>query len=210
MNKLNYGNYNASISDIAFSATNGYSDPASELETRKQLSYPLKEVKDFVNNTVTEKNGEAVQLLVTNDNKLQYRTTPEGTPVDIQGLDMSTVINTIYPVGSIYMSVSNTNPSTLFAGTTWTQLKDRFLLGAGDTYSGGSTGGEATHTLTINEIPSHSHSGVVTPSVRGVNPNGGDWELNWYNNSSTNNAGGGQAHNNMPPYLVVYMFKRTA
>ena len=87
MNKLNYGNYNASISDIAFSATNGYSDPASELETRKQLSYPLKEVKDFVNNTVAEdSNGDAVQLLVTSDDTLQYRTAPDATPVDISGV----------------------------------------------------------------------------------------------------------------------------
>ena len=86
MNKLNYGNYNASISDIAFSSTNGYSDPASELETRKQLSYPLKEVKDFVNNTVTEdSNGDAVQLLVTAGNALQYRIAPDATPVNISG-----------------------------------------------------------------------------------------------------------------------------
>lgn len=85
MEKLNYGNYNSSISDIAFSATNGYSDPASELETRKQLSYPLKEVKDFVNNTVSEKDGEAVQLVVTDTNALQYRTSPDGDLVDVSG-----------------------------------------------------------------------------------------------------------------------------
>ena len=55
----------------------------------------------------------------------------------------STIFDDIYPVGSIYMSVNNTNPSNLFGGT-WTQLKDRFLLGAGSTYTNGSTGGSAT------------------------------------------------------------------
>jgi hypothetical protein len=55
MEKLNYGNYNSSITDIAYSATNGYSNPASELETRKQLSYPLKEIKDCINNTLASK-----------------------------------------------------------------------------------------------------------------------------------------------------------
>ena len=87
MNKLSYGNYNSSISDFAFDETNGYNDPTSPTETRKQLSFPLKEVKDFVNNTVTEdSNGDAVQLLVTEDNTLQYRTAPDATPVDISGV----------------------------------------------------------------------------------------------------------------------------
>lgn len=79
------------------------------------------------------------------------------------------LIDTIYPVGSIYISISSTSPSTLFSGTTWEQLKDRFLLGAGDTYSANATGGAASvsytpagtvggHTLTVTEIPSHNHS----------------------------------------------------
>ena len=65
-------------------------------------------------------------------------------------------IDQVYPVGSIYMSTTNTNPSIIFGGT-WEQIKDRFLLSAGDTYEAGSMGGEANHTLTINEMPSHSH-----------------------------------------------------
>ena len=62
-----------------------------------------------------------------------------------------------YPVGSIYLSVNNTNPSELFGGT-WERIKDKFLLASGDTYSNGSTGGSATHTLTTNEMPSHKHT----------------------------------------------------
>ena len=68
-----------------------------------------------------------------------------------------TMLNAVYPVGSIYMSVNSTSPSSLFGGT-WVQLKDRFLLGAGDTYSAGATGGAATHTLTAAEMPGHTHT----------------------------------------------------
>jgi len=85
MNKLSYGSYSSDITDIAFSSTNGYTDPSSELETRKQFSTPLKEIKDFVNNTVTvDSNDNAVQLVVTEENKLQYKTDPGSTPVDIE------------------------------------------------------------------------------------------------------------------------------
>ena len=67
------------------------------------------------------------------------------------------IINLVYPVGSIYMSVNNVSPAT-FIGGTWEQLKDRFLLGAGSSYSAGSTGGAATHTLTTAQMPSHTHT----------------------------------------------------
>lgn len=125
------------------------------------------------------------------------------------GVVKSELIDIVYPIGSIYMSAVATSPATLFGGS-WTQLKDRFLLGAGDTYTNGDTGGEATHTLTISEIPSHSHS--YTTRDRGAEtsgPAGGGW---WYDtaSASTSSAGGGQAHNNMPPYLVVYMWRRIA
>lgn len=122
----------------------------------------------------------------------------------------------IYPVGSIYMSVNSTNPSNLFGGT-WTQLKDRFLLGAGSTYTNGSTGGEASHTLTVNEMPSHSHPQYVTVSSGGSLSANCDYDSYSSGNArksaqnvSTDPTGGGNSHNNMPPYLVVYMWKRTS
>ena len=114
-----------------------------------------------------------------------------------------------YPVGSIYISVNNTNPSTLFGGT-WVQLKDRFLLGAGDTYSNGATGGEAEHTLTIDEMPSHSHSYKIGATNSNHSGSDGYHYLAQNNNANTGSTGGDQPHNNMPPYLVVYMWKRTA
>ena len=148
---------------------------------------------------------------------------------DENGQNKKEIRDLIYPVGSIYMSINNTNPSTLFGGT-WEQLKDRFLLGAGTTYTNGNTGGSATVTLTTAQLPSHAHepvdgsgygfltykeSGGVTRSRFASGTSGGythqtttqaDLEFS----ANTANTGSGNAHENMPPYLVVYMWKRTA
>lgn len=122
--------------------------------------------------------------------------------------------NLIYPVGSIYMSTVNVDPGTIFGGT-WERLKDRFLLGAGDTYTAGDTGGEATHTLTVNEMPSHTHS-LKGGSSSSINDYFGGSTENYgiysggtsQSGDNITNTGGGAAHNNMPPYLVVYMWRR--
>lgn len=130
-------------------------------------------------------------------------------------------IDQIYPVGSIYMSTTNTNPSTIFGGT-WEQIKDRFLLSAGDTYEAGSTGGEASHTLTIEEMPRHSHELIddvynTAADLAARGDNGGSYNrlpnfslTNSYSHVKAANAGGNKPHENMPPYLTVYMWKRTA
>lgn len=126
-----------------------------------------------------------------------------------------------FPVGSIYMSLSSTNPSTYFGGT-WTQIKDRFLLGAGNTYTAGNTGGEASHTLTTSELPDMGKFLSLNWKDQnvhntGIFGNGGmktqdrtasygnDFGEHW-----TTVCGGKQAHNNMPPYYVVYIWRRTA
>lgn len=67
------------------------------------------------------------------------------------------ILEQIYPVGAIYISTSNTSPSSIFGGT-WEKIEDRFLLASGNTYDNGATGGEATHTLTENEMPNHAHN----------------------------------------------------
>lgn len=124
------------------------------------------------------------------------------------------IVDLIYPVGSIYMSVNTANPATLFGGT-WEQIKDTFLLSAGDTYKAGATGGEAAHTLTLNEIPKHQH--YLTNS----NSGGSSSDYSSYGvqatsnvgygaNVSTNYVGGSTSHNNMPPYLTVYVWKRVS
>lgn len=123
-----------------------------------------------------------------------------------------------YPVGAIYISTVSTSPASLFGGT-WEQLKDRFLLGAGDTYSAGSSGGEAAHALTVNEMPPHQHPMYADAEFSAYNTgNNNEWKQALINASNpvtldymrTGSSGGGWAHNNMPPYLTVYMWKRVA
>lgn len=157
-------------------------------------------------------------------------------------------INAVYPIGSIYMSVNDTKPSTLFGGT-WERLKGRFLIGAGTnteansngdygdlgrgdpTFAGGETGGEYWHQLTTREMPEHHHDtndwtmvankdavkirtdfGAkcieinaedtnIVPNIKSTKNEDGN---------ATGDTGGDGKHSNMPPYLAVYMWKRTA
>lgn len=126
-------------------------------------------------------------------------------------VNTSDLIDLIYPVGSIYMSANNVSPANLFGGT-WEQIKDKFLLSAGDTYNAGDEGGEATHILTIDEMPKHNHTwGWRNSAASGNNT----WSSAGSDKTGTSsdiigNTGGGKPHNNMPPYLAVYMWKRTA
>lgn len=129
--------------------------------------------------------------------------------------DNADILNLVYPVGSIYLSVNEVNPSTLFGFGEWEMIKDTFLLGAGDTYQAGSTGGEATHTLTTSEMPSHSHNTYQIANFPNGNvDNRGGYGYTEVANSRTaygsvvSYTGGSQPHNNMPPYLTVYIWKR--
>ncbi len=81
-------------------------------------------------------------------------------------------------------------------------LKDRFVLGAGGSYAVGATGGEAAHTLTVNEMPSHSHSGGASWSSAHAGGTSSDGPA-FVNVGSTSSAGGGASHNNMPPYYAL-------
>ena len=136
-----------------------------------------------------------------------------------------------YPVGAIYISTVSTSPASLFGGI-WERLKDRFLLASGDTYAAGATGGEAAHGLTTEELPEitgqiYSGTGidssglgtfrgaagcmsVVSARNQGI-PTGSTWPSGSTGYAYVNMAfGGNAAHNNMPPYLAVYMWQRVA
>ena len=90
---------------------------------------------------------------------------------------VQTIINFMYPIGSLYWSKNSTDPSTLFGGT-WTRVKDKFILAAGDTYGVGATGGAATVKLTTNQIPSHSHT-RGTMNITGTISAPGWFEAGW-------------------------------
>jgi len=155
----------------------------------------------------------------------------------------------IYPVGSIYMSTVSTNPATLFGFGTWEAMPaGRVLLAQGKsdwgtTYEAGSSGGEATHQLTVGELPSHGHSASTNTanltgnansiginydevSVSGIISKNRGNDYGGTNNDhnktgflinashshtvTINNTGSNQAHNNLQPYIAVYIWKRTA
>ena len=130
---------------------------------------------------------------------------------------MRSVLDFFYPVGTIYTTEDKDfNPSTRWGGK-WELIKDRMIIGAGNSYAVKSTGGEATHTLTGKEIPPHNH--VATFRIQWYNDaRNGPMFSGWgasnaqvdYQTQYTGYAGEGHAHNNLPPYYSAYIWRRTA
>ena len=107
------------------------------------------------------------------------------------GMDKQSVIDAVYPVGSLYWSSKDTDPSTLFGGT-WVQIKDRFVLACGDTYtSSGATGGASSVTLSVSNMPSHDHT--FTPSGK-ITMDSHSHGLNNHTHSFSGTTGGMSAN----------------
>lgn len=183
--------------------------------------------------------ARAVDKLATiNTDEQARRTTPifdwSKNDFNVNGtlkVNNTNIFDLIYPVGSIYISVNSTNPKVLFGGT-WERIMERFLFGCGDErYPAGHTGGEEQHVLTVEEMPSHkghlssgiagtapmgkgNYKGYLNSSVMTPFPEGNYRGWNVYLGNEMHPAseavGEGWAHNNMPPYLCVYIWKRTA
>lgn len=143
-----------------------------------------------------------------------------GGEVQINGTN---IFDKIYPVGSIYINATNsTNPATLLGFGTWSSFgAGRVLVGIDssdtDFDTSQETGGAKTHTLTTTELPSHTHTHTVQTgrsfsSSIGNAPvvQGSDNTVLSSSAVTTSSTGGGSAHNNLQPYIVVYMWKRTA
>lgn len=139
-----------------------------------------------------------------------------GNGIETRKLTWKNLLNKLYPVGCIYQSASSTSPAS-FLGGTWAQIKDTFILAAGDTYEAGSTGGEAKHTLTLSEMPAHTHrlwiegktyeaQGMTLVTSISANQHTVDVSQNLWMDSK----GGSESHNNMPPYLTAYIWERIA
>lgn len=126
-----------------------------------------------------------------------------------------------FPIGYIYLSMTNTNPGNIFGGT-WTQISGRFLY---CTTTSKTTGGSTTtgsHTLTINEMPSHGHSWRGTNATYSLVTDNGNYPFKMQEDKKTNwtgttsnieKTGGGAGHThpqNLPPYMSCYAWYRTA
>lgn len=137
---------------------------------------------------------------------------------DLSLLQKNRLMDKVWPVGSIYLSLDATDPSVRFGGV-WERIKDTFLLAAGDNYEAGDTGGEASVELHETEMPAHSHNFSYASAEHESFPYsseavGGQY-INFYlgtantgNRIGIANAGDGQPHNNMPPYLAVHIWTR--
>ena len=135
---------------------------------------------------------------------------------DVNGENRKEIRDLIYPIGSIYLSVNNVNPTNLFGGTWVAFGTGRTLVGVDTSQTEFNTvektGGEKTHTLTINEMPSHNHDSNGWASVT---DGSGNYNVFGAMNGGgklvpTRNTGGGQPHNILQPYITCYMWKRTA
>lgn len=155
---------------------------------------------------------------------------PDGT-IEAADFAPNAIVEAVYPIGSIYMSVNNISPAMQFGGT-WESINDVFLMCGGSTYGHGTTGGNATHihatgdcTLTIAQMPSHAHAFYVNIQHSDGVATSGESLTSGLQRSGrrrytdiTNSNGSGQAHNhgntssssNLPPYLTVYTWKRIA
>ena len=143
------------------------------------------------------------------------------------------ILDTLCPIGKWWISSDPTDPGKLVGGT-WEREKGKFILAADDsTYKAGDTGGEAEHVLTVDEMPNHTHrfqlnnesdpgylpkgsnpQAICTgKSINSSSPTNGvftDKKGSWSQIRGIEQTGGGKAHNNMPPYIAVYVWKRTA
>lgn len=186
-----------SLSDLP-NTTDGLT--SSELKTR--FDKAGMDLKDYLNATLTEELDTKIGSIENQANNLAY----------LVSFIQETMLNylDVYPVGAIYISTVNINPGTLFGGT-WERIEDTFLLASGSTYGAGTTGGEATHTLTVNEMPAHQHR-LTIEGGGSMHASGVRWttgsNLRQYAGDMIESTGGGQAHNNMPPYLAVFVWER--
>ena len=185
------------------------------------------------NKQITANNSEKLNNVAASEYALKTDTVLNSEKLG--GKTLAEIMLALYPVGSIYMSVNSTSPASLFGGT-WEQIHGRFLLASGspdantDNWFGnitggwnavlGSTGGQDYHKLTINEIPLHDHNLIRQQwySADQVHSSASYSIFSWKTeeggstsssyNGTVEATGGDNAHNNMPPYLAVYMWKR--
>lgn len=199
--------------DTALSSTS--TNPVQNKVIKSALGKKLNKSGGTLTGAITTK---GIKLTSGTDFGSSLPSSLQSNQLFFQTLGSNYILDNVYPVGSIYMSVNSTNPTNLFGGT-WEQIQGRFLFGMNSSYPAGSTGGEITHKLTNAEMPAHAH--YMAAGNSGApdtwTPDAGSYLVDsvtdnkhtWWAQIGMNEAGGSEAHNNMPPYLSVYIWKRT-
>ncbi len=200
----------------------------------------LDEYGNFIDSkSITSENNESNNG--TSDEKVLERIS--SLEEQMKNLHSNTfLLDKVYPIGCVYISISNTDPSTLFGGTWETYGQGRTLVGVGTgndgsidkTFTANSTGGEYNHILSVSEMPKHTHqSRVWVPgSFSATDITSGRFKglagircesyyseiINVYSEGGDIQGGGtgvlysgeSQPHNNIQPYITVYMWKRVS
>lgn len=238
---INANSTDVVISDVVFSASFPYDIKFEITDSFNATAIETTELRTGFKLVHYNKNKSAIALGKTSEATTNQKLLEVALPLELVDEGKSSILDLIYPVGSIYMSTNNVSPQTFFGGT-WQPIEDTFLLSAGSTYAAGATGGEAEHTLIEDEIPAHTHgskslsgtfrlrkstgnaneitntSGIVssaaysttTTTITNSSTAYGQQTITINATHEHNSVGEGLAHNNMPPYLVVYMWERTA
>jgi hypothetical protein len=202
------------VFDVAYGALDKASTPelartALDVYSTSEVYTKVETDQDFIN-----ANG---------DQMIGHLQVPPGATGSqaMQASEITTLIETrlgeVWPIGSIYLTLGGTSPSTMLPGTTWELIAaGTFLAAAGTGYVRGATGGEAQHTLTLAEMPSHDHG--MDANARVENDTGGETYSHqtgtgpYYFDTQAfvYSQGSDQPHENRPPYLAVDMWQRTA
>ena len=217
------GDVAINITDGEFYAVKDYDEIGASIGTsedtallREELAKKITELEKKVNSNTTNIENNTLSI---NNSKQELES------------KINSNFDKVYPVGSIYISTSSANPSTIYGGTWERYGQGKTLVGLNESETEFSTvnkiGGEKTHTLTVNEMPSHNHDfrystdNAVTFYNAGVGKDGtytGDNYLGFSNSVSLfasyavvlSNTGSSQPHNNLQPYITVYMWKRVS
>lgn len=166
-----------------------------------------------ISTTVDALSGERVTVLIKNHTAIVTgnMTSPAARTGTVQSIDERTtpskLVDLLYPIGSIYMSVAETAPENLFGGK-WEQIKDTFLLASGMTYLPGSTGGKAINTLTTANLPPQTVVATDAGTSAGLAAGTSGFSALADITGSVSGVTHSVPIDNMPPYLAVYVWKR--
>lgn len=182
---------------------------------KDQFNIDWEERENAINLKITGVSNDLSNFKTETDTRF---TTTKEELTNLINTTIDNTINSIYPIGSVYISLTETNPGTYLKGT-WEQFgQGRTLIGVGEGWDGatglnftlGDTGGEYKHKLVIDEIPSHAHK-YYSPIIQEVSPSSNTSVYGNYNKEykvDSDSVGGDGYHNNLQPYITAYFWKR--